>query len=94
MEWYEQVREIMRELGFTRCAVDHVVFLFDSVTSGTCIICIIGFHINNGMETFNSSAFLLWVKQKIHQYFGIKEMSPITKFIGIQFKQDHNTHKL
>lgn len=94
MEWYKQVREVMNELGFARCPVDYAVFLFDSSASGTRIICIIGFHVDDGMGTSNSPAFLIWVKQKIHQRFGIKDMGPVTKFIGIQFERDRNSRQL
>lgn len=94
MEWYEQVREVMEELGFTQCPVDYAVFLFDSDTSGSRIICIIGFHVNDGMGTSNSLAFLTWVKKQIHLRFGIKDMGPITKFLGIQFERDHDSCQL
>lgn len=94
MEWYEQVREVMTELGFTRCPVDYAIFLFDSSASGIRIICIIGFHVDDGMGTSNSPAFLAWVKQKIHQRFGIKDMGPITKFIGIQFERNRSSRQL
>lgn len=46
------------------------------------------------MGTLNSPAFLAWVKQKIHQYFCIKDMGLITKFIGIQFKWNYSSYQL
>jgi hypothetical protein len=94
MEWYEEVRAVMTELGFSRCAVDHAVFLFDKVLSGTRTICIIGFHVDDGLGTSNSSPFLAFVKQKIDQRFGIKDMGPVRKFLGIQFERDLATRQL
>jgi hypothetical protein len=45
MEWYEQVRAVMTELGFTQCAVDHAVFIYNKSTASTGhIICIIRWH--------------------------------------------------
>jgi len=76
MEWYEQVREIVEELGFTQCAVNYTMFLFDSEVSSTRIVCIIRFHIEDRMGTSNSPAFLLWVKQKIHQHLISRTWDP------------------
>jgi hypothetical protein len=74
--------------------VDYAVFIFDSHASGTRIICIIGFHVDDGMGTSNSPPFLLWVKQQIHKCFRIKDMGPISKFLGIQIERKHTSHQL
>jgi len=58
MEWYEQVSAVMLELGFTRCAVDHAVFIYDKGSSSTRIYCIVGWHVDDGMGTSNSKPFL------------------------------------
>lgn len=84
----------MMELGFSRCAVDHAVFLFDKVTSGTCIICIVSFHVDDGLRTSNSPAFLASVKRTINGHFGIKDLGPVKKFLGIQFERDLVSHQL
>jgi hypothetical protein len=94
MEWYEEVRAVMTELGFSHCAVDHTVFLFDKVLSSTHTICIIGFHVDDGLGTSNSSPFLAFIKQKIDQRFRIKDMGPVRKCLGIQFECDLATHQL
>lgn len=94
MEWYEQVRAVMGELGFSRCEVDYAVFIFDSHATGTRIVCIIGFHVDDGMGTSNSPSFLTWVKQQIHKRFGIKDMGPVTKFLGIQFERNRGSRQL
>jgi hypothetical protein len=94
MEWYEQVRSVMEELGFKRCAVDHAVFTYDCVTKGVRTICIIGFHVDDGLGTSNSFAFLKWVKSKIDERFGIKDLGPVTKFLGIQFERNRQTRCL
>lgn len=96
MEWYEQVRAVMEELGFQRCAVDHAVFTYDRVDSLTSlrIICIIGFHVDDGLGTSNSSRFLKWVKGKIDERFGIKDLGAVTKFLGIQFERHRKARRL
>jgi hypothetical protein len=96
MEWYEQVRSVMEELGFTRCTVDHAVFLYDRTvsTSTVRIVCIIGFHVDDGLGTSNSPGFLKYVKGKIDKRFGIKDLGPVTKFLGIQFERDRSSRRL
>jgi hypothetical protein len=95
MEWYEQVRAIMMELGFTRCAVDHAVFIYDKSTPSTGhILCIIGWHVDDGMGTSNSRPFLAYVKGRIAQRFGIKDLGPISKFLGTQFERSRSTCQL
>jgi hypothetical protein len=95
MEWYEQVRAVMEELGFTRCVVDHAVFIYDKLTpSAGRIFCIIGWHVDDGMGASNSKAFLQQVKACIAKRFGIKDLGPIQKFLGIQFERDRLTRQL
>lgn len=98
MEWYEQVRAVMEELGFARCAVNHTVFLYDhSHKEGTLssrIIRLIAWHVDDGMGASNSQLFLLWVKGKIAHCFGIKDLGPIARFLGMQFECDHSTCQL
>jgi hypothetical protein len=94
MEWYEQVRAVMLELGFTCCAVDHAVFIYDKGANSNCIYCIVGWHINDGMGTSNSKSCLTYVKGCIAQHFSIKDLGPITRFLGIQFERDRTTCQL
>jgi hypothetical protein len=95
MEWYKQVQAIMIELGFTRCAVDYAVFVYDKTMPSTGhIYCIVGWHVNDGMGTSNSKPFLQYVKGRIAQRFGIKDLGPIQKFLGVQFECNRATHEL
>jgi hypothetical protein len=95
MEWYEEVKAIMEELGFTRCGVDYAVFIFDNVDSaGTRTFCIIGWHVDDSLGTLNSPPFLAYVKGKINARFGIKDLSPVDWFLGIQFKCECSSRRL
>jgi hypothetical protein len=95
MEWYEQVCAVMLELGFTRCAIDHAVFIYDVTTPSTGhVFCIVGWHVDNGMGTSNSKPFLHYVKSRIATCFGIKDLGPIRKFLGIQFDRNRATCQL
>jgi hypothetical protein len=81
----------MEELGFLRCAVDHTVFTYDRIDNTTAahIICIIGFHVDDGLGTSNSHPFLNRVKAEIDKRFGITDLGAVNKFLGIQFERDH-----
>jgi hypothetical protein len=97
MEWYEQVRSIMSDLGFVRSEADHAVFYYDGdddTTAGLNVKCIIGWHVDDGMGTSNSASFLQRVKEKIAARFGIKDLGPITKYLGIQFERDRSSREL
>jgi hypothetical protein len=74
--------------------VDHAVFIFDDIKSGTRVICIISFHVDDGLGTSNSPPFLAWVKQKIDKRFGIKDLGAVSRFLGIQFERDRSSHQL
>ncbi|KAG2070388.1 hypothetical protein BDR04DRAFT_1018882 [Suillus decipiens] len=74
----------MQELGFSSCTVDYAVFIYDQIHDGdTHVVCIISFHIDDSLGTSNSSCFLSWVKGHIHAWFGIKDLGPVQKFLGI-----------
>jgi hypothetical protein len=95
MEWYEQVHAVMIELGFTHCTVDHAVFIYDKTTpSAGQILCIVGWHVDDGMGTSNSKPFLQHVKRRIADRFGIKDLGPIERFLGIQFERNRSTRQL
>ncbi|EGN99702.1 hypothetical protein SERLA73DRAFT_121827 [Serpula lacrymans var. lacrymans S7.3] len=77
------------------CPVDHAVFLYCKTDStGRSVICIIGWHVNDGLGASNDVAFLHMVKARIAERFGIKDFGPVTKFIGIQFKRNRDAHCL
>lgn len=90
MEWYEEIKAVMEELGFARCAVDYVVFIYDHIdtSTGTRTFCIIGWHVDDSLGTSNSPKFLAWVKFKVNSRFGIKDLGEVAKFLGIQFERD------
>jgi len=95
MEWYEEVRAVMDELGFTRCAVDYAVFVYDQQDSnGNHTFCVIGWHVDDSLGTSNSPRFLAHVKGKINARFGIKDFGAVNKFLGIQFERDRLTRHL
>ncbi|KAG2065546.1 hypothetical protein BDR04DRAFT_1032470 [Suillus decipiens] len=68
----------MEELGFTHCAVDYAVFIFDHMDhSGSHTFCIIGWHVDDSLGTSNSPHFFAHVKGRINACFGIKDLVPV-----------------
>lgn len=98
LEWYKQVCAIMAELGFTRTESDHALFYYeggaDLAIGITRIRCFIGWHVDDGMGVSNSRPFLEKVKLKIAERFGIKDLGPVTKYLGVQFERDRKTRQL
>jgi hypothetical protein len=71
------------------------VFIYDCVYDRDArIICIISFHVDDDLSTSNSCPFLSWVKGHIDKHFGIKDLGPVRKFLGIQFERDREAHQL
>jgi hypothetical protein len=63
------------------------VFIFNRVdAAGTRTFCIIGWHVDDSLGTSNSPCFLAYVKGKINARFGIKDLGPVDRFLGIQFE--------
>ena len=99
LEWYEQVCFVMSDLGFIHTESDHILFYYDGEdditmgitnptanTSSTRVRCLIGWHIDDGMGVSNSCPFLKKVKWRIVERFGIKDLGPVTKYLGVQFE--------
>jgi hypothetical protein len=69
-----------------RCEADYAVFIFNHVDSeGTQIICIIAWHVDDGLAGTNNCKFLDQTKSKIKDRFGITDLGPVTKYLGVQF---------
>lgn len=70
------------------------MFIYDKGDSTGHVYCIVGWHVDDGMETSNSKPFLHHIKECIAQCFDIKDLGPIQHFLGIQFERDHTTRQL
>ena len=91
---------MMLDLGFVCTESDHVLFYYngeDDLTtsltalSTTRVKCLIGWHVDDGMGVSNSRPFLKGVKKRIMEKFGIKDLGPVLKYLGVQFKRDRKT---
>lgn len=84
-------------LGFTWSESDHALFYYGGIqeaVSKVRIRCLIGWHVDDGMATLNSQPFLEKVKKRISGRFGIKDLGPVSKYLGVQFEQDRAAHKI
>lgn len=94
-DWYELLRAVLTSLGFICCDADYAVFIFDHINGeGTRIICIIAWHVDDGLAGANNRAFLDQTKSKIAERFGITDLGPVTKYLGIQFVRNRQTREL
>lgn len=94
-DWYELLRDVLARLGFLRCDADYAVFIFDHVNGeGVRIICIIAWHVDDGLAGSNNRPFLDRTKGQIAERFGITDLGPVTKYLGIQFIRDRKTREL
>jgi hypothetical protein len=94
-DWYELLREVLTHLGFLRCEADYAVFIFDHVNAeGVRVICIIAWHVDDGLAGSNNRAFLDRTKHQIADRFGITDLGAVSKYLGIQFIRDRQTCEL
>ena len=93
-DWYELLREVLGSLGFSRCDADYAVFVYTRAVDGAQTTCIIAWHVDDGLAAANNRTFLDWVKGQIGARFGIADLGPVTKYLGIQFERDRKTREL
>jgi hypothetical protein len=49
-------------LGFIHCEADYAVFVYDNIMDkGVHMICIIAWHVDDGLAGSNSQKFLDWI---------------------------------
>ena len=65
------------------------LFIIESLEDWDSII-----HVNDGLDTTNSALYFTHLKSETVKAFRIKDLGPVTSFIGFQFKKDRVTHKL
>jgi hypothetical protein len=93
--WYELLCDILTCLGFLCCDADYAVFIFDHVNSeGARVICIIAWHVNDSLAGSNNQVFLDQIKGQIAECFSIADLGAVSKYLGIQFICDRQTHEL
>jgi hypothetical protein len=93
--WYELLRAVLVHLGFTRCKADYAVFIYHHVTNkGVHVICIIAWHVDDGLAGSNNRKFLDWIKGRIAERFGIADLGPVTKHLGVQYARSRTTCEL
>ena len=73
LDWYKLLCSVLVALSFSKNKVDLAVFVYDTtLRDGRCIICIIAWHVDDGLGGRNNRTFLDWVKGCIREHFGIQ----------------------
>lgn len=94
-DWYKLLQEVLVHLGFLCCDADYTVFIFGHVNGeGVRVMCIIAWHVNDGLVGCNNRTFLDCTKAQIAKHFGITDLGAITKYLGVQFSHDCKMHEL
>jgi hypothetical protein len=94
-DWYELLHAVLVHLGFTHCEADYTIFIYHHITNkGVHVICIITWHIDDGLAGSNNRKFLDWIKGHITECFGITDLGLVTKHLGVQYAHSHTTHEL
>ena len=92
--WYKLLRKVLEDLGFIRSDFDHALFIFNRLWSGTQVHCLLAMHVDDGLAGCNHLDFLTHIKGEIRKAFGIKDLGPVTTFLGVQFERDLSTREL
>lgn len=94
-DWYVTLCSLLRELGFTRSDVDLAVFFFDKTgDDGLRIVCVIVWHVDDGLGGCNSRRFLDWVKLRIGERFGISDLGAVSLYLGIEIERRRETREV
>ena len=92
--WYKLFRSTLKKLGFTCSEFDHGLFIYCRHFNGQPTLCFLAIHVDDGLGTSDSSLFLTHLKSEIAKAFGIKDLGPVTSFIGFQFERNRATREL
>ena len=92
--WYKKLRGVLERLSMRRSEVDHALFSFSGEWKGNEVRCLIAIHVDDGIGSSNSLAFLEWIKSEIPQEFGLKDLVDVTQFLGVQFVRNLETREL
>ena len=92
--WYKLLRSVLEKLGFVRSNFDHALFIFNRLWSGTLVHCLLAMHVDDGLAGCNHPPFLTHIKAEIRKAFGIKDLGPVTSFLGVQFERNLSTREL
>ena len=66
----------------------------DDIPSSDHVKCLVGWHVNNGMGVSNSKTILAFIKIKIAKWFGIKDLGPVSKYLGVEYERNWATQEL
>lgn len=84
--WYLLLHDVLGKLGFKRSEFDHALFIFHHSWDGSDVHCLLAMHVDDGTAGCNSKLFLVFIKSEIGKAFGIKDLSPVKTFLGVQFE--------
>jgi hypothetical protein len=94
LDWYKLLSAVLIALGFYKSKVDFAVFIFHkALPDGRSIICIIAWHVDDGLGASNNRPFVDWVKQQVKDHFRISDMGAVSMYLGIEIVRDRTTRE-
>lgn len=100
--WYCKLRAILEALGFRRSDLDHCLFILVLTshpdptvhcTPAEPIHCLITVHVDDGLTACNSLPYLEWLKKDLASKVGLKDLGPVEKFLGMEFRRNMETRE-
>ncbi|KAG2067621.1 hypothetical protein BDR04DRAFT_976834, partial [Suillus decipiens] len=74
---------------------NYAVFMYDHINGeGDRVICIIAWHVDDRLTATSNHPFLVHIKSQIAQQFGLSNLRPVSKHLGIQFEHNRMTCEL
>ena len=92
--WYIKLRGVLERIGLSRSEADHALFVYNGDWQGEGVHCLLVVHVDDGMAGCNSRTFLDHVKDNILTEFGLKDLGPVRKFLGVEFERSPSTFEL
>ncbi|KAI0498161.1 hypothetical protein KFK09_021402 [Dendrobium nobile] len=82
-QWYSTFSKHLTSLGFTHSSADPSLLLHKTENTNTYLLV----YVDDILITGNNTNFIQQLLKQLHMKFQLKELGPISTFLGIQFEQ-------
>jgi hypothetical protein len=88
--WYQKLTTILKEIGFTRCEIDHAVF-YRHDAAGNAVLVI---HVDDVTSAATTIAICLEIKEKLKDVLELTDLGDIHWLLGIEIKWDREEQSI
>jgi len=89
-QWYQKLHSTLSELGFSRCASDHCVWIW--AKNGIKVI--IPVYVDDLTIACNNSPALKRIKEELKKRYKMHDLGPIACILGIEITRDRANRKM